>query len=78
MMETSNKEGTFKSLLERYEKGDVLITFATGEMSDSVSERTGLVSGHAYAMLDIKFVQVGGKVSVHFSIQFLRVTNYCY
>ena len=45
-------------LISRYEKGDVLITFATGDFSDEEGERTGLVPGHAYAMLDVKFAQV--------------------
>ncbi len=45
-------------LYERHIKGDVLITFATGELTDSESDRTGLVPTHAYAMLDIKNVCV--------------------
>ena len=43
-------------ILDRYSNGNVLVTFATGEISDKESDRTGLVSGHAYAMLDIKHV----------------------
>ena len=45
-------------LITRYEKGDVLVTFATGEFSAAEEDRTGLVPGHAYAMLDLKFTQV--------------------
>lgn len=52
----ADKEKTFKMLYERHIKGDVLITFATGELTDSEGERTGLVPTHAYAMLDIKQV----------------------
>ncbi len=54
----ADKEKTFKMLYERHIKGDVLITFATGELTDSESDRTGLVATHAYAMLDIKNVCV--------------------
>jgi calpain-7 len=53
-----DKEKTFKMLYERHIKGDVLITFATGELTDSESDRIGLVPTHAYAMLDIKNVCV--------------------
>ena len=36
--------------------GDVLITISTAEMSDAHEERTGLVSGHAYIVQDLKEV----------------------
>jgi calpain-7 len=52
------KEKNFRMLCERHAKGDVLITFATGELSDSEADRTGLVPTHAYALLDIKLVLV--------------------
>lgn len=39
--------------------GDCLITVATGPLSDSDADRAGLVSTHAYALLDIRKVQVG-------------------
>ncbi|XP_054169050.1 calpain-7-like isoform X2 [Oppia nitens] len=52
----SEREKTFKMLCERHAKGDVLITIATGELSDAECERTGLVATHAYAMLDIRAV----------------------
>ena len=45
-------------LCERHSKGDVLTTLATGELSDSEADRTGLVPTHAYALLDIKLVLV--------------------
>ena len=43
---------------DRFHKGDVLVTVATGEMSDADADRAGLVPTHAYAMLDIREVQV--------------------
>lgn len=53
-----NKEATFKKIMTRFHKGDVLVTVATGEMSDSAADRAGLVSTHAYAMLDIREIKV--------------------
>ena len=38
--------------------GDCLITVATGPLSDSDADRAGLVSTHAYALLDMRKVQV--------------------
>lgn len=49
-----NKDATFKKILDRFHRGDVLVTMATGEMSDAAADRAGLVPTHAYAMLDIK------------------------
>ncbi|KZC04878.1 PREDICTED: calpain-7-like [Dufourea novaeangliae] len=49
-----NKDHLFNILLTRLHKGDVLVTVATGELSDSDAERTGLVPSHAYAVLDVK------------------------
>ena len=34
-----------------------MVTTSTGEMSDEDAERAGLVSSHAYAMLDVKEVK---------------------
>ena len=56
--ETFNREALFKKLYDRFHKGDVLVTVATGQMSDAEAERTGLVSSHAYALLDIREVKV--------------------
>ena len=53
-----NKDATFRKILERYHKGDVLVTVATGEMSDAEADRAGLVATHAYALLDIREVKV--------------------
>lgn len=54
---TFNKEAVFRKLLDRFRKGDVLVTVATGEMTDAVADRAGLVSTHAYAMLDVREVE---------------------
>ena len=50
------KDEVFRKLFQRFHKGDVLVTLATGEMSDAEAERAGLVPTHAYAMLDIREV----------------------
>lgn len=50
------KDEVFQKLLSRFHQGDVLVTVATGEMSDADADRAGLVPTHAYAMLDIKEV----------------------
>ncbi|XP_054012473.1 calpain-7-like [Hylaeus anthracinus] len=49
-----NKDSLFNILLARLHKGDVLVTVATGELSDSDADRTGLVQTHAYAVLDVR------------------------
>ncbi len=49
-----DKDGVFKKLLTRFHRGDVLVTLATGELSEAEADRAGLVPTHAYAMLDIK------------------------
>jgi calpain-7 len=51
-----DKEGLFKKLHERFHRGDVLVTLATGEMSETDADRAGLVPAHAYAILDVKEV----------------------
>lgn len=38
--------------------GDVLITAATGPLSEGEASRAGLVPTHAYAVLDMKLVKV--------------------
>ncbi|XP_030366051.1 calpain-7 isoform X3 [Strigops habroptila] len=49
-----DKESTFRILHQRFHKGDVLITTATGVMSEEEGEKWGLVPTHAYAVLDIR------------------------
>ncbi|XP_034951724.1 calpain-7-like [Chelonus insularis] len=51
-----NADALFKILLERLHAGNVLVTVATGELSDEVTEKTGLVSSHAYAVLDVRLI----------------------
>ncbi|XP_018325822.1 calpain-7 [Agrilus planipennis] len=51
-----NKDALFSTLETRLSKGDVLITTATGELSEAEAERTGLVATHAYAVLDVRNV----------------------
>ncbi|XP_067003093.2 calpain-7 isoform X2 [Anabrus simplex] len=52
-----NKDSLFEKLLKRLDRGDVLITVATGELSSADEERTGLVPTHAYAVLDVRRVE---------------------
>lgn len=47
----------FKSVA-RFHRGDVLITTATGVMTEEEGERWGLVPTHAYAVLDIREYKV--------------------
>ncbi|GJQ86062.1 hypothetical protein Trydic_g10262, partial [Trypoxylus dichotomus] len=51
-----NRNTLFTTLETRMAKGDVLVSVATGEMSDSEAERTGLVATHAYAVMDVRTV----------------------
>ncbi len=51
-----DKDKDFQRMLERLNSGHVLITLATGNLSKEEEDRTGLVSTHAYAVLDIKCI----------------------
>jgi hypothetical protein len=53
-----NPDSIFKMLLERFHQGHCLVTVATGMLSESDAERAGLVPTHAYAMLDVRLIQV--------------------
>lgn len=44
--------------IRRFHRGDVLITTATGVMTEEEGERWGLVPTHAYAVLDIREYKV--------------------
>jgi calpain-7 len=45
--------GVFNRLKEGFHQGRCLITVATGELSDAECERTGLVSTHAFAVINL-------------------------
>ncbi|MBN3305524.1 calpain-7 [Amia ocellicauda] len=49
-----SKDDTFRMLYQRFHKGHVLITTATGVMTEEEGERRGLVPTHAYAVLDVR------------------------
>ncbi|KAJ9584384.1 hypothetical protein L9F63_021278 [Diploptera punctata] len=51
-----NADSLYETLLRQLDLNNVLVTVATGEMSDAEADRTGLVPTHAYAVLDIKKV----------------------
>lgn len=53
-----NADALFDKLLSRLHKGDVLVTVATGEMTEAEADRSGLVPTHAYAVLDVRTVKV--------------------
>lgn len=50
---TFNKQSLFATLETRLSNGDVLLTVATGELSDELADRTGLVPTHAYAVMNV-------------------------
>jgi len=52
-----DKDKEFDRMFERFHAGNVLITVATPQMSKEDEERTGLVSSHAYALLDMRKIQ---------------------
>ncbi|XP_033104108.1 calpain-7-like [Anneissia japonica] len=52
-----NKDEVFKKMISRFHVGNVLITVATGVMSDVDADRAGLVPTHAYALLDIREIK---------------------
>ena len=55
--ETFDKDRTWTRLVHAHKYGDCLITVATGDsMTKAEADRIGLVTGHAYAVLDAKEV----------------------
>ncbi|KAI9341800.1 hypothetical protein DFJ73DRAFT_843383 [Zopfochytrium polystomum] len=50
-------DAEWNRLLQGFNHGEVLITVATGGLSDQTSEDVGLVPGHSYAVLDVREVQ---------------------
>ncbi|XP_071957254.1 calpain-7-like [Antedon mediterranea] len=55
--EDFNKDEVFTKMNSRFHIGNVLITVATGVMSDAEADRAGLVPTHAYALLDIRDIK---------------------
>ncbi len=53
-----NANYVFERLQNGLAQGRCLITVATGELSDDEGDRTGLVATHAYAVLDLKEIDV--------------------
>ena len=53
-----NANAIFERLEDGLAQGRCLITVATGELSDDEGERTGLVPTHAYAVLNMREVDV--------------------
>jgi len=51
-------DALFDKLLSHLHKGDILVTVATGQMSETEADRSGLVPSHAYAVLDVRKVKV--------------------
>ncbi|CAG7822210.1 unnamed protein product [Allacma fusca] len=54
---TFEKDKVFRMLCEHMAKGNVLVTVATGEMNEREADRAGLVTCHAYAVLDAQVVK---------------------
>lgn len=55
---TFDADHEFDKILDRFHKGHCLVTMATGDISEVVADRAGLVPTHAYAMLDVRKVKV--------------------
>lgn len=53
-----NADASFDKLLSHLHKGDILVTVATGQMSEVEADRSGLVPSHAYAVLDVRKIKV--------------------
>lgn len=53
-----NGELLFAKIMSGLARGKVLVTVATGELSEADQERTGLVATHAYAVMDAVNINV--------------------
>jgi calpain-7 len=49
-----SEDRTWQRILSAHKFGDCLITISTGSLSPEEEERTGLVGGHAYAVLNVQ------------------------
>lgn len=56
--EEFNADAIFERLSTGQDHGRCLITVATGDLTDEQGERTGLVPTHAYAVLNMREVDV--------------------
>ncbi|CAK9298938.1 unnamed protein product [Gordionus sp. m RMFG-2023] len=50
-------EKFWEMLLKKFHEGDLLVTLATGALTNTESERTGLIATHAYALVDVRKVE---------------------
>ncbi|ORZ25281.1 hypothetical protein BCR42DRAFT_445071 [Absidia repens] len=61
-----NGDKVWNRILDGAKYGDVLVTIATGEMTEDEAAKMGLVPTHAYAVIDIKTVM---------GVRFMQVKN---
>ncbi|KAI8339399.1 hypothetical protein BC941DRAFT_420385 [Chlamydoabsidia padenii] len=61
-----NADKVWNRVLDGAKYGDVLVTIATGEMTEDEAAKMGLVPTHAYAVIDIKTVM---------GVRFMQVKN---
>lgn len=69
----------FRRLEKRFHQGHCLVTVATGVLTPDVEERSGLVPTHAYALLDLRQVDVRGVYYYQFMANsiYLRIILCC-
>lgn len=53
-----NKDKEFRRISSRFHRGHCLVTVATGQLAEDQATRAGLVPTHAYALLDIREIDV--------------------
>lgn len=68
-------DAVFDRLSTGLEHGRCLLTVATGELSDDQAERTGLVPAHAYAVLNMKEIDVSRRIRRMFYMPSLHLPN---